>query len=291
MLLPRATKRKSAHKAKREKSSVKKLITLLLIVCMCLICSVTALADDETEITGGFTPIGIGETPAEPTEPDNPPTQPTQPASGGGGGGGGTGGGAAAPSTPQPSEPTTEPTTPRPSARFTDVASDKWYAQAVDYVASNSIMNGIGDGKFAPEAKLTRAMIAQILYNLEGRPMIRSGIPFDDVAEDAWYAMAVSWAESQGIMEGYGNGKFGPNDDLTREQLVTILCRYAGVKGQDITAAGSLNAFADGEQVSPWAKDGMTWAVAKGVIKGDNQKRLNPKGTATRAEVAQVMPR
>lgn len=282
LLPPAAMKRKSAHKAEREKSAVKKLITLLLIVCVCVLCTVSALADDETELTGGFTPIGIGETPAEPAEPDGPPpTQPTtppsepiQPTSGG--------------SETEPGEPQSASLDRQFSAQFSDVDAAKWYADAVDYVAEHGIMNGVGDGKFAPEAKLTRAMLVQILYNLEERPVISGTAPFDDVAGEKWYAAAVTWASANHIVEGNA-GKFSPDADITREQLVTILYRYAKFKGENVNLHGSLNAFTDAGQVSSYAREGMAWAVAAGVIHGNGDGILNPSGTATRAEVAQVM--
>lgn len=183
-----------------------------------------------------------------------------------------------------PPTPTPTPTPSRPvTPSFKDVASSAWYAAAVSYVTSNGIMNGISATSFSPDTNLTRAMLAQLLYNKEGKPAA-SGGGFSDVSSDAWFSGAVGWAASQGIVSGYGNGSFGPDDNITREQLVVMLWRYAGKPA----GTGNLNGFADSSDISPYAVEAMKWAVGAGAVNGINGL-LVPSGTATRAQVAQIM--
>ena len=171
---------------------------------------------------------------------------------------------------------------------FTDVAADAWYYEAVAYVYEQGMMNGTNDGTtFSPAMNLTRGMMAQILYNLEKGTAPAEGT-FTDVAADAWYADAVNWAAANGIVNGYGSGKFGPEDSITREQMAVLLYNYAKFKGYDLTAYGDLTAFADDEKVSDWAEQAMKWAVGEKLINGSNNA-LNPLGTASRAEVAQIL--
>ena len=173
---------------------------------------------------------------------------------------------------------------------FKDVSVDSWYYDAVSYVYSNGLMNGISATRFAPNAKLNRAMIAQVLYNLEGETRSYPTV-FSDVADSAWYADAVNWAADKGIVEGYGNGKFGPEDNITREQMAAILYRYADYKGYDVRAAARLDKFNDADQVSDWAEEAMSWAVAEDLMDGKGNNLLDPTGTATRAEVATILMR
>lgn len=138
---------------------------------------------------------------------------------------------------------------------------------------------------FAPDAKLSRAMLAQILYNREGRPNVNGGSVFSDITIDAWYADAVAWASEKGIVNGYGNGLFGSNDDITREQFVVILYRYAGSPDPPDSP---LN-FTDADKVSAWALDAVHWAVEQYIINGKGNGILDPTGNATRAEAAQML--
>ena len=180
--------------------------------------------------------------------------------------------------------------TPLGGLPFADVSAGAWYAEAVEYVYSNGVMQGISDASFAPGQNLTRGMIAQILYNLEGSPAGASGAAFTDVSAGAWYAGAVNWAAAQGIVSGYDAGHFGPEDSVTREQLASILYRYAQYKGyQTASSETALQAFADGGTISDWAVEAMTWAVSDQVLSGKDGGTLDPQGTATRAEVAQMM--
>lgn len=174
------------------------------------------------------------------------------------------------------------------SMPFPDVPLDAWYYGAVKYVYENSLMQGTNTGAFAPGTNTTRAMIVQILYNKEGAPASTVSTAFSDVEANQWYAPAVAWAASNAVVSGNGAGSFNPNGEITREQMAVILYNYAAFAGFDTSMRGSLTGFADAADVDPWAADAMSWAVGMGLLKGSNQK-LNPLGTATRAEIAQVL--
>ena len=171
---------------------------------------------------------------------------------------------------------------------FNDVSESEWFYEAVKYVYDKGMMNGVSDTSFAPYSNLTRGMIAQVLYNLEGKPAV-SGSAYTDVAADQWYNGAVNWAAKKGIVTGYGDGTFGPMDNITREQMAAILYRYAQYKGYDVSAKGDLTAFTDGNTVSDWAKDAMSWAVGTALFNGKGDGILDPTTTATRAEVAKIL--
>ena len=172
---------------------------------------------------------------------------------------------------------------------YSDVSASAWYADAVAYVTDNGMMQG-NAGRFMPNDNLDRAMMAQILYNLEDNPAVNGGSAFGDVGSGSWYADAVAWASANSVITGYDNGNYGPNDSITREQMALMLYRYAALKGYETTQSGAgLTGFADAESVSSWASEAMTWAVNAGVINGKDGNRLDPQGTATRAEVAQVL--
>ena len=177
-----------------------------------------------------------------------------------------------------------------PSYHFADVDTSAWYHLAVDFVVENGLMNGYGNGSFGPNDTLTRAELAQILYNKEDRPSV-SGSVFTDVADGAWYANAVNWANRNGIVTGYGSGKFGPGDPVTREQMATILYRYLAAKGYDVTARADLSAYADAGQISAYATDTMSWANAVSLLTGETPTTLVPQGNATRAQVATILMR
>lgn len=177
----------------------------------------------------------------------------------------------------------------RPVDVFLDIDSIAWYCNAVKYVVENGIMSGTGTYTFEPNTTLSRGMIAQMLYALEGKPNVSGTGYFNDVPVNAWFAQAAAWAQSKGIITGYDNGNFGPNDPLTREQLALILYNYAKTKGYGTSAAGNLSQFVDGSSTSVWAQEGMAWAVGAGLLSGRDGNMLCPTGTATRAEVAQIM--
>ncbi len=173
---------------------------------------------------------------------------------------------------------------------FTDVTSSDWYYAAVKYVYDNHLMQGVGDTSFAPTAKLTRGMIAQVLYNMEGKPAVSVSAAFNDVAAGVWYTDAVNWAASKQIVSGYGNGKFGPADNITREQMAVILYNYATYKGYDTTQGGmAVREFSDAEKISTWAESAMNWAVHSKLLSGKGNGLLDPTGTASRSEVAQIL--
>ena len=173
---------------------------------------------------------------------------------------------------------------------FTDVTSRDWFYDAVAYVYDKGMMEGTTDTTFAPTMNLTRSMIAQVLYNLEERPEAPGAAGFTDVAAGAWYADAVNWAAARGIVKGYDTGAFGPEDSVTREQLAAILYRYAQAKGYDTTQGGmAVREFSDSASISDWAQEAMAWAVNAQVLSGKGNGVLDPQGTATRAEVAQML--
>ena len=177
---------------------------------------------------------------------------------------------------------------------FIDVPNNAWYYDAVRYVNENGLMAGTSANTFAPDLTTTRGMIVTILYRLEGTPNIENenwGYPFKDVDANAYYATAVYWARLHGIVAGYSDELFGPNDTITREQMATILYRYAQYKGYDTTARADLSRFTDAAQVGPWAVDAIRWANAEGMINGTSDTTLSPKGSATRAQAAAILTR
>ncbi len=177
---------------------------------------------------------------------------------------------------------------PAPASQFTDVSSNDWFAKAAEYVTDKGIMTGVGGGKFAPQTTTSRAMLVQMLYALEGKPFV-SGVSFFDVASGDWFASAAAWASANGIVTGVGDGKFGPNQNLTREQMALILYGYAKIKGYDVSAKANLSAYADQSSASSWATEALAWAVGAGLISGRTSTTLAPDGIATRAEMAQIM--
>lgn len=173
---------------------------------------------------------------------------------------------------------------------FADVSADAWYYDAVRYVHENGLMSGVDGSSFAPDATLTRAMVAQMLYALDGKP--HAGAPaFADVAPDAWYADAVAWASTNHIVSGVGEDLFAPDSSITREQLALMLYQYAWNMGYDLTADADLSVYADGGAVSPWAQEAMGWAVAQGLMGGTGGDMLSPGNTATRAQIAVMLMR
>ena len=179
-----------------------------------------------------------------------------------------------------------------PSAPFTDVDTAKWYHLSVDYVLTHKMMNGVSSRTFAPNANLTRGMLVQILYNMEGKPK-GTAANFSDVQADAWYAEAVGWAASNKVVTGYADGTFRPNAAVTREQAAAILYRYAQSKDIDVSVGENTNilSYVDVQQASEYAIPALQWAVGAGVLNGKNGSRLAPTGTATRAEIAAIMQR
>lgn len=168
---------------------------------------------------------------------------------------------------------------------YTDVASDAWYADAVKKASDAGLMSGVGDKKFAPSANVSRAMIAQIVYNIAKTPDTSAANKFTDVIAGSWYEKAVTWNAEHDIVLGYGDGTFKPSVNITREQLAAILYRYAGSP----ETTGSLDTFVDADTASSYAKTALAWAVEKGIMNGKTGGTLDPKGTATRAQAAQMI--
>ena len=178
-----------------------------------------------------------------------------------------------------------------PTTGFNDVADKDWFADAVKYVADKGMMNGTSKTTFGPNDSTTRGMIVTVLYRLENEPSA-AATSFTDVVSGQYYTDAVAWANANGIVTGYGNGKFGPNDVVTREQLAAILYRYAQYKKYDVSVGEDTNilSYADAQSVSAYAIPAMQWAGGAGIVNGSNGK-LNPQNNATRAEVATMLMR
>lgn len=178
----------------------------------------------------------------------------------------------------------------QPTASFPDVKGSDWFAPAVDYVSSRGIMQGSSAG-FRPNDLLTRGMIAQVIFSLEGSKPVSSSAAFTDVKSGDWYAPAAGWVSANGVMLGYSSGAFGANDSITREQLAVTLYQYAKLKGRDLTQLADLGTFRDGALVSDWAAEAVRWAVANGLLSGKSGGLLDPGGKAIRAEVASILMR
>lgn len=183
----------------------------------------------------------------------------------------------------------TEETTTPETVAFSDVSESDWFYKGVSYVVENGMMNGVGENQFAPNAPLTREMLAVVLYNMEKQPESTGVNPFADVKADMWYTDAIVWANANGIVAGYDDSTFGLGDSITREQLATILYRYAQLKGYDVTEKADLTGYTDSESISDYAVEAMQWANANGIVNGMTETTLAPQGTATRAQVATML--
>ena len=185
----------------------------------------------------------------------------------------------------EPEEPATDV-----SEIFTDVPTDHWARAVIQYVYDNGLMTGTSATTFAPEATTTRGMIVSMLARLEG---VTSAEPagFTDVSADDWYATAVNWAASAGVVNGYEDNTFQPNAAITREQLAAMLMNYAQWKGQDTSARADLSHYSDADSISSWANDVLSWAVAKGLLTGVTDDTIAPQVHATRAQVAAILQR
>lgn len=181
----------------------------------------------------------------------------------------------------------TKPVETTATEKFVDVETTDWYSEAVDYVVDKGLMAGVSETSFGPSIDTTRGMIVTILYRLEKEPTVGAA-SFNDVSSDQYYADAVAWASANGIVAGYGNGNFGPNDAITREQLVSILFRYAEYKGYDLTKRADLSAFLDQANISGYAVDAMSWANAMGLVNGVSDTMIAPSNSAVRAQVAMI---
>lgn len=205
-------------------------------------------------------------------------------------GGGSSGGGSSSGNNGSQTEEPDEPSGAQDENVFSDVSSSAWYAEAVNYVYENGLMTGISSTQFAPNNTLTRAMVVQTLYAMANKPAVSGSENFTDVSSGDWFADAVTWASANGIVSGYNATQFAPNDPLTREQLALILYGYAQMRGYNTTQSGtSIQKFTDYGSISAWALEAMDWAVNAGLLSGKGNGVLDPTGTATRAEVAQIL--
>ncbi len=174
---------------------------------------------------------------------------------------------------------------------FIDVPMGSWYEDGVRYVYQKGLMAGTSATTFGPDVTTTRGMIATILWRLAGSPQVDYAMDFDDVAAGSWYAEAIRWAASEGIVSGYGDGKFGPDDIITREQMAAMLYRYAQYKGYDVSVGENTNilSYSDFGDLSEYAIPAMQWAVGAGIISGTSASALGPQGNASRAQVAVIL--
>lgn len=180
---------------------------------------------------------------------------------------------------------------------FSDVSSSSWYYSSVNYVVKNGLFNGVGDGRFEPKETMDREMFVTVLYRLAGSPSVSGASEFSDVAKSSlWYYAPVLWATQNGIVEGMGDGTFGVGEALTRQDMVTLLARYAKYAGLDTTSEQSLSDFPDASGVNSWARASMSWAVENGIVTGttesaDDTPKLMPQSTCERAQAAAVIER
>lgn len=186
----------------------------------------------------------------------------------------------------QPEQP--EPETPAPV--YTDVAEHQWFAPAVSFVTERNLMVGTAPGRFEPEGRMTRAMMATVLHRLAGTPAVSGAAGFADVTAERWFADAVSWAADSGVVTGVGGGRFDPDGLVTREQMAVMLYRMAAYLGLDTAVQGGLSGFSDSGEASSWAEAALAWAVGADILQGEDG-RLMPQGTASRAEIAAVLMR
>ena len=179
-----------------------------------------------------------------------------------------------------------------PSRSFRDLDTTKWYHEAIDTMLREGLMNGTGNGLFEPNGTLTRAMLVTILWRSEGKPAASAQTSFTDVSAGAYYAEAVRWAAANGVVKGVSSTEFGSSKNITRQELVTILWRLAAKKGLNTSNAGlTVSEFADRSQIAAWAAEAMSWGCTRGILTGKSANRVDPTGTATRAEAAAMIVR
>ena len=198
--------------------------------------------------------------------------------------------------TPTPAEPeykTCKRDSSCPLAQFDDLNQKAWYHDGVHDCLSRGLMAGYGDGLFGPDDNVSRSQLVTVLWRMAGKPVADTDIRFTDVPDGKWYTDAVLWAAENGVVNGYGDGRFGPYDPITREQLAAMFCRFAKLRGLDVSLDEETNilSFDDAFSVSSWATESMQWACGVGLIQGDENHCLLPQGTATRAQTAAVLQR
>ena len=171
---------------------------------------------------------------------------------------------------------------------FSDVSEQAWYADAVQYVAENHLMSGVGEDRFAPDVTMTRSMAVTVLHQLAGSPEPQGENPFTDIADDAWYTNAVLWAVENNITSGSSATTFSPDAAVSREQLVTFLYQYAWLAELHMTAE-DISSFSDFDQISDFAVPAFEWAASAGIVSGDEQNRVCPTQSVTRAQCAAML--
>ena len=177
---------------------------------------------------------------------------------------------------------------------FYDVKKADWFYKNIEFVVEKGLMQGISNTEFAPNTQLTRSMFVTVLYRAEGEPLIAgdTGMPFGDVKSGSWYEKAVLWANENNIVYGVSEKAFNPDGKISREQMIAILYRYAGYKGEDLSFRDEiLDGYSDKDSVGKYAKDALSWALSNSIISGKTAKTVNPLDTATRAETASILKR
>lgn len=174
---------------------------------------------------------------------------------------------------------------------FSDIEKDSWFVQEVTAIYNRGLMTGTAEDTFSSDLSTNRAMIVAVLHRLEGSPQPKDAKPFTDVHAGDWYAQSAAWAKEQGLVSGYGNGDFGPQDPITREQMAAMLYNYCLYKGYATSTTKGISSYVDTDMVSPWAQEAMTWAVDTGIIRGTSDTEISPQGLATRAQVAVMLNR
>lgn len=190
----------------------------------------------------------------------------------------------------QPSTPSTPTTPDKPKLPFTDLGENQWYESAIEYAYTHDIMEGMSETKFSPNTSLTRAQAVQILYNLEGQPTVTAATSFADSTAH-WAETPIAWAEQTGVVDGYEDGTFRPENNVTRQEFAQMMYNYAAYKGYDLNAEGDLSQFIDGDSVQEWAVTAMSWANGNALINGHDDGTLEPGGTTTRAQAASILMR
>ena len=176
------------------------------------------------------------------------------------------------------------------AAAFSDVPAGSWYAQAVNWAVARGITDGVGDDQFGPNLKVTRAQAVTMLWRIAGAPTTAGGTGFPDVAANKWYAQAVAWSKAHNIASGYADGSFGPSRPVTRQELATFLYRFACYRDPNLTVPEvDLSGYADAGRISSYALEAMRWAVGNHIISGTSATTLSPRGTATRAQLVQML--
>ena len=190
---------------------------------------------------------------------------------------------------PEDNEDPIEPEDPEiPECSFTDI--EHWAKESILAVYDAGLMNGVSDTSFAPDEKVSRAMVVQVLYRMAGAPAVTGTNNFTDLTDD-WYKDAIQWAVDNGITNGRSDTSFAPNADVTREEMATFIYRFAKLSGEDVSASADLTGYEDADSISSWAVTYLSWANAKGLINGRTATTLVPGGTALRGELATILVR